>query len=235
VSSQRALPGRTYQPPPDPALQRRGGTAAAVVDVARLPRRRRPGVIAAGVALICLGIVISAALYQRADRQVQVLVVTANVPMGGVISSGDIGTASIAATGVSDIPAAQRGQVTGLIAATALQPGTLLSAADVTGSVGPPPGEDLVTVTVVLPASGLTPGDKVLLIPTPAAANGASSSGTGPLTSPVAATVEAVNPAVGQNGLTVVDVLVASGAAASVVDQNSTGQLGMAVTWSAPR
>jgi len=191
--------------------------------------------IAAGVALAGLGVLVSAALYQHADRQVQVLVVTANVPMGGVITPADIGTASIAATGLADIPAAQRGQVNGQIAATALHPGTLLAAADITTSVPPPAGEDLVAVNVQLPASGLSPGDQVLLIPTPAAANGASSSGTGPLTSPVAATVEAANPTTGQNGLNAVDVLVPAAQAVGVVDQNSTGRLGIAVTKSAPR
>ena len=119
----------------------------------------------------------------------------------------------------------------GLVAATSLRPGTLLAPSEVTSKLSPGPGQDLVPVAVKpsgLPASGLAPGDQVLLVATPA---GSTGSGAAPvLTQPVQATVEAVDTVTDQNGLDVVDLLVPSGTGPAVAEQAATGQIALVVT-----
>ena len=61
--------------------------------------------IALAAALIGAGILASAALYNREDHQVPVLMVTAAVPAGSVITSADVGTTTVAAgPGPADDP-----------------------------------------------------------------------------------------------------------------------------------
>jgi SAF domain len=227
--------GTVYHPEPEMAAN--GETRAVTAGRLRsLPRRRRPGMIALAVALVGVGILGSAALYQRQNHQVPVIVVTANVPAGSVITAADLATASIAAgPSIKDIPARQLAQVTGLVAATALRPGTLLAPSELTTSLPPVAGQVLVALgfkPAALPASGLAPGDQVLLIATPAIPG----SGSGPtqfapvLLRPVAGVVEAVSPVPDQDGFEVVDLLIPAGSAPDLVRQDSTSQVGLYVT-----
>jgi hypothetical protein len=224
--------GTVYHPEPEPA---RNGPAASVTpgQLRGLPRRRRPGMIALAAALIGVGILASAALYHRANHQVPVLVVAASVPAGAVITSGDVSTTTVAAgPAVHDIPANQLSQVIGLVAATALEPGTLLASSELTTKLAPGPGQDLVPVALkpsALPASGLAPGDQVLAIATPAA--GGSGTGAAPvLARPVAAVVEAVSTSTDQDGDDVVDLLVPASLGPALAQQAATGQIALVVT-----
>ena len=160
--------------------------------------------------------------------------VTAAVPVGAVITSADVGTTTIAAgPGLATIPARQLSQVVGLVAATSLQPGTLLAPSEVTSKLSPGPGQDLVPVAVKpsgLPASGLAPGDQVLVVATPGGSGNTGSGAAPVLTQPVQATVEAVNRVTDQNGLNVVDLLVPSSIGPAVAEQAATGQIALVVT-----
>ncbi len=232
--------GTVYFPETDTVALQRGDRLAAPSHLVRLPRRRRPVMIVAAAVLVGLGILISVAMYQRVNRQVQVLVVRRDVPAGTVITAADLGTASLAATGVSDISATQSRQVVGLIAAGALHPGMLLAASDLVTSLPPAPGQVLVAVSLrpsALLASGLVPGDHVMLVATPGVIGEDSSGGTpnDSLTSPVAGVVLAVSAMPNQDGDVVVDVLVPASAGAAVVQQDSTGQLGLVITKRAAR
>jgi hypothetical protein len=222
--------GTVFHPQPDPP---RNGPVPPVShgQLRGLPRKRRPAMIALAAALIGAGILASAALYNREDHQVPVLMVTAAVPVGSVITSADVGTTTVAAgPGLQTIPARQLSQVVGLVAATSLRPGTLLAPSELTSKLPPGPGQDLVPVAVKpsgLPASGLAPGDQVLVVATPASAG----SGAAPvLTSPVAAVVEAVNSVPDQDGYDVVDLLVTSSNGPPVAEQAATGQIAIVVT-----
>jgi len=225
--------GTVFHPEPEPA---RNGPArpAPRGQLRGLPRRRRPAMIALAAALIGAGILASAALYHRANHQVAVVMVTAPVPVGAVITSADVGTTTVAAgPGLAMIPARQMSQVVGLVAATSLRPGTLLAPSEVTSKLSPAPGQDLVPVAIKpsgLPASGLAPGDQVLVVATPAAAGGSGSGAAPVLTQPVSATVQAVNTATDQNGLDVVDLLVPSSTGPQVAQQAATGQIALVVT-----
>lgn len=224
--------GTVFHPEPEPP---RNGPVPAIAraQLRGLPRRRRPAMIALAAALIGAGILASAALYQREDHQVPVVMVTTAVPVGGVITPGDVGTTTVAAgPGLQVIPARQLSQVVGLVAATSLRPGTLLAPSELTSKLSPAAGQQLVPVALKpsgLPASGLAPGDRVLVVATPAA--GGSSSGAAPvLLHPVSAVVEAVDAVPDQDGSAVVDLLVDSGIGPEVAEQAATGQIALVVT-----
>jgi SAF domain-containing protein len=220
--------GTVYRPEPEPGTN---GPAIPPARLRELPRRRRPAMIALAAALVGAGILASAVLYQRADHQVPVLLVKQEVPAGSVITASDIGTTTIAAgPGVQVIPARQEAQVLGLVAATSLQPGTLLAASELTSRLAPGPGQELVPVALKpsqLPASGLAPGDQVLAVPTP----GSGSSSAAPaLSAPIPAVVEAVNANTDSDGFDVVDLLVASGNGPALAQQAANDEIALVVT-----
>ncbi|MEP7024507.1 MAG: SAF domain-containing protein [Actinomycetota bacterium] len=230
--------GTSYHPEPD-VLPNGQGFRAAPVSLRTLPRRRRPAMIALAIALVGAGIVASAALYQRANHQVAVVVVTAPVPAGAVISASDVGTASIVAgPGISDIPSRQIGQVVGRLAATNLRPGMLLTSSELTSAISPAAGQELLALPVrpaTLPASGLAPGDQVLVIATPGEQGQVGASGTVPvLTRPVAGVVEKVDASPDEDGFDVVDLLVPAQSAQVLGEQVSTGQFALLVTKRVP-
>jgi hypothetical protein len=191
--------------------------------------------IALAVALVGAGILASAALYQRADHQVPVLMMTVAVPAGSVVTAADVGTTTIVAgPGLRDIPARQLSQVTGLVAAVSLRPGTLLAPDELATSLPPANGQVLVSLPLKpqsVPASGLQPGDHVLVTGTPGYQGQSGSTGSVPvLTQPVPGVVEAVDTAPDQDGFDVVDLLVASGSGDLLAKQDSTGQIELIVT-----
>lgn len=200
-----------------------------------LPRRRRPTMIALAVAMAGTGVVVSAAIYQRADHQVPVVMVTRAVPAGAVISVSDLSSTSVSlGSGIAVIPASQLRQVAGEVAAVALQPATLLSPSELTSSRPPAPGVDLVPAAVRpadLPATGLAIGDRVLVVPTPGVQGQPGTSGTAEsLAGPVPAVIEAVTSAPDAEGFDVVDVLVSDADAVAVASQVSTGQFALVIT-----
>jgi SAF domain len=232
--------GTVFFPEPDTVAVQAGDGRMRPSPLVPLPRRRRPMMIVAAALLVGLGILISVAMYQRVNHQVQVLVVQRDVAAGSVLTAADLSTASIAASGVSDIPAQQRSQVIGLVAASALHPGMLLAATDLITSLPPPPGQVLVAVSMrpsALLASGVASGDRVLLVATPGVIGENSSAGSpnDSLVSPVAGVVQAVDATPNQDGDVVVDVLVPASAGAAVLQQDSTGQLGIIITKQAPQ
>ena len=229
--------GTAYFPSTDvPPNGHNGGAPSGPPGQLRsLPRRRRPAIVALAIALAGAGVLISAEVYQRTDHQVPVVVITGSVPAFGVITGSDLGVADVSVpAGVHVIPGAQLGQVAGEIAAVALRPGTLLNPADLTAAQPPATGQVLIAVPVkpeTLPASGLAPGDHVLVVPTPGDQGQPSSSNGAPaLTTPVAATVAAVDPRADQDGFAVVDLLVATSSGDAVAAQVSTGQFALVVT-----
>jgi hypothetical protein len=230
--------GTVYFPDPDVQANGAGRAASPASDVGqllRLPRRRRPAMLALAVSMAAAGVVISAALYQRADRQVPVVMVTANVPAGAVITASDLATTGVTVTpGVRVIPAAQLSQVSGEVAAVALMAGTLLAPSELTTAQPPRPGQELVPVAVkpsTLPASGLFPGDQVLIVATPGdQGEPGGSAGAQPLAAPVPGVVAAVNTAAGSDGFDVVDLLVRAAYGPAVAAQASTGQFALIVT-----
>jgi hypothetical protein len=212
-----------------------GNTPGTGTDKLRaLPRRRRPAMMALAIALAGAGVVVSAALYQRADHDVEVVMVTAPVAAGGVIEADDLGTASVnVSAGVRVIPASQISQVAGDVAAVGLRPGTLIAPSELTSAQPPRPGQELVAVAAkpsILPATGLSSGDHVLVVATPGDQGQPGSQVQTPLTNPVPAVVEDVSKFPDQDGLDVIDLLVSNADGVAVAEQASTGQFALVVT-----
>jgi hypothetical protein len=230
--------GAVYFPEPDIKSSGDGRAPpgkSAAGGLRGLPRRRRPAVLALAVAMAGAGVLISAALYQHADHQVPVVMVTTDVAPGAVITARDLtATDAVVGPGVHVVPAAQLGQVDGEVAAVGLRAGTLLAPSDLTTAQPPGPGQQLVPVALkpsALPASGLFPGDRVLVVPTPGdQGQPGGSAGAQPLAAPVPAVVAAVNAAGAQAGFVVVDLLVSASDGPAVAEQASTGQFALIVT-----
>jgi hypothetical protein len=230
--------GVAYFPEPDLASNgkvRGGGHGGGTGRLRGLPRRRRPAMIALAVAMAGAGVLVSAALYQRADHQVAVIMVTQAVPPGAVVTAADLSTTRIAVgSGIDVIPASQIDQVSGEVAAVGLRPSTLLAPSDLTAQQSPGAGQELIaapTKPYALPASGLQAGDDVLIIATPGQQGQAGTSSMTPtLSTPVPGVIEAVSSVPDADGFDVVDLLVADGSAAAVASQVSTGQFALIVT-----
>jgi hypothetical protein len=171
--------------------------------------------------------------FTAAVHRTDVLAVTRDIPAGTRITAADLAPVPVSASGITVIPARQETQVTGEVAAVPLRAGSLLVPADLTTTTVPGPGQQLVPVALKssqLPASGLVPGEQVLVIATPGAAGqAASGSGQAPLAQDVPATVYRVS-APGDSGTVVADLLVAAGQGTAVAQQDSTGQIALILT-----
>jgi hypothetical protein len=231
--------GTAYHPPTDTAVNGAARPASQPIALARLPRRRRPGMIALAVALVGAGILASTALYSATSRTAPVLVAEANVRAGALISASDVGTVSVSVgAGVQVIPASQMSQVVGQVAGTTLHPGMLLTASELASVRPPAAGQVLVPLPVrpsALPASGLGPGDQVLILATPGAQGQAGFANEAPaLGVPVNGVIEDVSTTADADGFAVVDVLVPSSRGADLAAQASTGQFAIIVTKRSP-
>jgi len=227
--------GTAYFPATDVPPNGNGSAAGPPGPLRGLPRRRRPAMVALAIALAGAGVLVSAAVYQRTDRQVPVVVVTAGVPAFGVLTASDIGTADVTVpAGVHVIPASQLDQVTGQITAVTLRPGTLLAPDDLTAAQPPGPGQVLIPVPLKpesMPASGLAAGDQVLIIATPGDQGQASSSTAPPaLTTPARAVVAAVDVTTDQDGFDVVDLLVPAANGPGLAKEAASGNVVLTVT-----
>jgi hypothetical protein len=227
--------GTVFHPEPDPLPPGNGGPVRPG-PLRPLPRRRRPGMIALAVALIGVGILGGAALFQRVNHQVPVLLVSRAVPAGTTVTAADLTTTSIVlGAGLKAIPAGQEHQVVGLVAATGLRPGTLLAASELTTTLPPSRSQQLVPVALKpsqLPASGLAPGDQVIVISAPGAQG---SNNAAPVPGPsIPAVVEAVSVRPDSDGLDVVDLLVAAARGTDLAREAAAGGIALVVTSRGP-
>lgn len=193
----------------------------------RAPRpRRRPGLLALGVALVAVGALAAAWLVSTSGARVAVLVAARDVPYGTVLTDADLSSVEVAGTsGVAVIPAGERDRVVGQVAATTIVAGSLLAPALLTAAAPPKAGEVLVGVPLKadrLPAGGLTSGDRVLIVETPGVDGDPP---TGPPAT-LAATVVRVGPA-DLNGVSVLDVTVAAGDGPALAARAATGRIAL--------
>jgi hypothetical protein len=206
-----------------------GGVVERPAAGGRLPavrRRRRPAVLALAVVLVGLGALINAVAVGHGGR-VAVLAVARPVPVGQQVTEADVMVVQLApAPGVAMVPAGRRGEVVGRYAAVGLRPGSLFTPDAVADQRAPVVGQAVLAVAVktgLVPARGLVPGDRVLLVPVsgdrpdqPAAA------GAGP----VRATVVEVGPP-DANGAWAVDVAVDEPVVAGLADAAASGRVAL--------
>lgn len=190
--------------------------------------RRRPLMLALGLALVAVGALTSVWLVSSASQRVPVLVLARDVPYGAPITAADLTTTDVSVDpNVATVPASELDTVVGSVAATSLSAGSLLSRTQFTAAAPPAAGQVLVGVAIPatrMPAGGLGPGDRVLVVDTPAAE--ADPSVVAPATIP--ATVVRVG-GMDVNGVTVVDVTVATGDGPALAARAATGRIALVV------
>lgn len=217
--------GPSYEPVSPPRLIRR--------------RRRRPAMVALSAALIAVGGLSGAVLYSSSGQRTSVVVMARDVPVGAQISQQDLTEASIALDpAVKSVKAGKEKSLVGQRAAVDLKAGSLLSPSQVTRKTLVGPGEQLVGVSVKpnqLPATPLSPGQRVLIVSTPdpdAAAGSAGGGQAGGQDAPPAtlsATVVKVGQAQSGTGTVTVDVAVPAGDGPALAARVATGNVALIV------
>lgn len=206
----RATPRRATTPPPP----------------TRPRTRRRPGLLAAGVALVALGALAAAYLTQVVGNTIPVVAVVQTVRAGEVIDRADLAVANVAADpALAPVAAGRLDSFVGQRASVDLSAGSLLTEQAVTDDVVPAAGRSLVGVALTasqLPAAVLQPGDRVRVVDTPAA------QGEPPSTTPATIPGE-VASVVGPDdtGLTVVNLIVIDERAADLAARVATGRIAL--------
>ena len=219
----------------DPDTERRGRSRRPAAPpettpgkwVAPPPKlRRRPMLVAASVAAICLGALLAVWAYTSSSDAREVVAIRATVHRGEVITRGDVMSVRISVDpALRPISASELDTVVGKRAALDLAAGGLVTAEDVTGSVIPAQGKSVVGVSLapgMVPAARLQAGDQVRLVVTPGS-QGDIAAGK-PLTT--TATVVDVRPE-DDNGLVVADVTVPQNDAAQLAAWSATGKVAL--------
>ena len=187
--------------------------------------RRRPLLVAASVAAICLGALLAVWAYTSASTSQEVLAVRETVHRGEVITAGDLMTVRIGLDpALKPLPAAQGSAVVGQRAALDLAAGGLLTAEAITSAVVPAKGMSVVGVSLppaLMPGVGLQSGDRVRIVATPGE-QGEVAAGDTPTF--IEATVVGIRGG-GDNGQTVVDVSVAYEQAGELAARAATGKV----------
>ncbi|WP_165966894.1 SAF domain-containing protein [Actinomadura sp. 7K507] len=169
-----------------------------------------------------------------AGNRADVLVIVRDLPVGTPVSTADLATTRAGVDApVQTIPASRADEVVGKIAAVDLRAGSLLSPGQLTTTLTPGQGQQIVAVGLKasqLPVGALRPGDHVLVVPTPGTAGqDAASSGTSPLGREVAAAVDRVSQP-DADGTAVVNLLIAAESGPTVAKQAALGRVALVVT-----
>jgi hypothetical protein len=210
---------------PPPASWPSGGAPVPPAPPA-VRTRRRPGMLAAGIALVAVGALGAAYLAQAVGQTTPVVAVARDVPAGQVLQRSDLTVAQVTSDpALSPISAASLDSLLGQRAAVALVAGSLLTDAAVTDQLLPAGGQSLVGVALItsqLPAQPLRAGDRVRIVDTPV------SQGEPPATTPPSIPGQVVSVSgPDQAGLMVVDVTVPSGRAADLAARVATGRIAL--------
>jgi hypothetical protein len=216
----------TDPPPNGPPSGRTTPTPSLPPAPPSVRTRRRPGMLAAGIALVAVGALGAAYLAEVVGQTMPVVAVARDVPAGQVIERADLTVAEVSSDpALSPIPAAALTGLVGQRAAVALTAGSLLTDAAVTDQLLPTGGQSLVGVALTtsqLPAQPLRAGDRIRIVDTPV------SQGEPPATTPasIAGLVVSVSEP-DQAGVTVVDVTVPSARAADLAARVATGRIAL--------
>ncbi|MFZ0160288.1 MAG: SAF domain-containing protein [Kineosporiaceae bacterium] len=202
-----------------------GGVAGSVL--APPPKlRRRPVLVVASVAAVCLGALLAALAWSSLSTAQDVVAVRRSVERGAVIAREDVMTARVGVDpALKPLPAARLEAVVGQRAAMDLAAGGLVTAESITSGVVPAKGQSVVGVALtaaMMPAQALSTGDRVRIVATPGAQGDVGTADP----EVVAATVVGVRAGDASTG-TVVDVLVPSPVAARLAARVATGKVAL--------
>ena len=201
--------------------------ADAAVRVAPAPKlRRRPALIAASVAAICLGGLLAAFAWTTTSSTQSVLAMRVAVERGAVIGPDDVMTVQVSTDpALRPVPASEASTVVGQRAATDIAAGTLVTLEQVSDTVLPAVGMSIVGVGLPasqMPGEPLLVGDRVRVVATP----GQSGEVTAGEQVTIAATVVGVRVN-NENGQNVVSVQVPEQDAAELAARAATGNVAL--------
>lgn len=188
--------------------------------------RRRPGVIAAGLALVVVGALGSWYYISNARHTEQVYVTSTDVARGEKISQTDLKTIELAAGQKTDaIPADQVSSVLGKTATVDLPAGSLLTPGAFSSKVEVGADQSIVGFTLSgpqMPSTPLSAGDHIRIVDTPV------SQGEPPAETPKSfpATVFTLTQNA-EKGLWVVNVIVPKADAAALAARAVTGRVAL--------
>ena len=218
---------RTTGTPPAAALN--GSSRAPALPPPR--RRRRPALLALALTMVVLGALGAAYLATSLGKTSPVIAVAREVPWGQQLTVADLVEARVSVDpALTPIPYAQRDQVIGMVAATTLTPGSLLTREALTEQQLPPPGRQLVGIgvsSVQLPTTPLRPGDDVLLVPVVGGGDAVPPAGPVAPRTVSATVVRSGSP--GTDGLRVVGVLVDAADGPDVAARAAAGLVAIVV------
>lgn len=188
--------------------------------------RRRPGIVAAGVAATCLGAILTAWAWTSTTNTQEVLAARDTIPRGAAITSEDIARVRINADpALTPLPASAYDEILGQRAALDIAAGTLLTDAAITSELLPPDGMSVVGVALTpaqAPGLALEAGAKVRVVLTPG--EGAEP----PAGSPAFSDAEVVGTRTDEmTGELVVDLLVPHADATVLAARVSTGNVAL--------
>lgn len=172
--------------------------------------------------------------FEAAGERTPVLAVASGVEAGDVIKDSDLIEAQVQLDpALKPVLAAERERVVGKRASVALTPGALLTQGQVTTRTLVKLGERLVGIglkTSQMPASRLSPGDRILVVSTPADGQIAGEkTGEGAAPQQIAARVVRVGERQQATGEQVVDVAVPSRFGPALAAQAATGNVALVV------
>lgn len=192
--------------------------------------RRRPALIALGLALVALSVLASVYLTSTLGQTYQVLAVKGEITRGTVIAATDLATVELPTgpTQLKPVPADQLDQMVGKTAAADLNAGQLLTPTSVVDELQPAAGQSIVGIALApnqMPASyELRAGDAVRVVETPA------SGGEPPVEVPFAIAATVIGSKQSELGdQMVVDVEVASANAAGLAARAATGRVAIVI------
>lgn len=192
--------------------------------------RRRPALIALGLALVAVSVLATVYLASTLGQTYKVLAVSGDISRGSVIAAGDLATVDLPTgpTLLKPVAAEQLDQIVGKVAATDLSAGQLLTSASVADALVPTAGRSIVGVALApnqMPAmEKLRAGDAVRVVETPA------TGGEPPAQSPLAISATVIS--IGQSSLgdqVIVDVEVASENAAGLAARAASGRVAIVI------
>jgi hypothetical protein len=129
---------------------------------------RRPVIAVASLAVVVVCAALFAVIYVHSSRLVAVIGVARQVPEGQVLEVADLRQVDVSVTsGVDVVPVTDASQVIGRQVSVTLLPGTLLSPSDLGRARVLPANEAIVGVDLkpgMMPASGVTAGETVLVV-----------------------------------------------------------------------
>lgn len=205
--------------------------APPVMRAAAAPRQWRPRQVLLAVLVVALGGLVSmwaVSSYAHRDR---VLVISQNVAVGHTITADDLAGADLTLDPrVTAFTVEQQGEVIGKVALVDLAKGTLLNPSQVGKSQTLTAGEVLVPLQLKpgqLPAVGVAPGQRVLLVDTPVSTGQGAQAGTP--TDPIEATVAESGEPDAATAVTVVDVRVPQDVGASLARMAASGNVTVVV------